>query len=457
MKRNNNKLGEEKVGKLLLNLSLPATMAMMGSAIYNFADTVFIGKWVGDTAIGGLAITFPIQTLISAFSHLIGIGAASALSRYLGQGNQEKVNRIGGNSFLLLILLGLLIAVFGTIFVESIVLLFGATETILPYAKDYITIIFLGNVFFSLALSGNDLIRAEGNARIAMYSMFIGASMNIILDPIFIYFLNMGVKGAAIATIIAQSISFIYVVAYFYSGKSSLQIRLCHLRPDLPLIKEMVAVGAAPFIRHVADSLVGVVINNSLVLYGGDLALSTYGIINRLLMFKAMPLFGVIQGMQPIIGFNCGAGKYQRVKEAISLSLIVNTVIGTVGFALAMLFPQQIIGFFTSDQTLLDMGQKALKITISMVPVIGVHVVGTGLFQALGRAKISFGLALLRKTFLLIPLVLILPKIADLGLMGVWAAFPISDLLATVITFQFIRRENTRFNRLQSVEMLSIG
>jgi putative MATE family efflux protein len=432
-------------------------MAMMGSAIYNFADTVFIGKWVGDTAIGGLAITFPIQTLISAFSHLIGIGAASALSRYLGQGNQEKVNRIGGNSFLLLILLGLLIAVFGTIFVESIVLLFGATETILPYAKDYITIIFLGNVFFSLALSGNDLIRAEGNARIAMYSMFIGASMNIILDPIFIYFLNMGVKGAAIATIIAQSISFIYVVAYFYSGKSSLQIRLCHLRPDLPLIKEMVAVGAAPFIRHVADSLVGVVINNSLVLYGGDLALSTYGIINRLLMFKAMPLFGVIQGMQPIIGFNCGAGKYQRVKEAISLSLIVNTVIGTVGFALAMLFPQQIIGFFTSDQTLLDMGQKALKITISMVPVIGVHVVGTGLFQALGRAKISFGLALLRKTFLLIPLVLILPKIADLGLMGVWAAFPISDLLATVITFQFIRRENTRFNRLQSVEMLSIG
>ena len=441
MKQLTARLGEEKINKLLVNLSLPATIGMMVNALYNLVDTIFVGRGVGAIAIGGLTIAFPIQMVIMAFAQMIGIGAASAISRSLGAKDIEKADYVAGNSFLCVIVLSSIIAAIGLIFTEPMLRFFGSTETILPYAKDYITIILWGSIFFSFAMSSNNLIRAEGNAKVAMVTMLIGAILNIILDPIFIFIFKLGIKGAALATIISQFISFLFILTYLYSGKSSLKIKLHHLKPKIHIIIEILTVGSAAFFRQVTGSVVAIVVNNSLRIFGGDMALIIAGILHRVIMFVFMPLFGVIQGMQPIVGFNYGAKKLDRVKEAIKLSLITTTVIATFGWLIAELFPFAIISIFTHDAEVIEKGSTIIRIVLSMIPAIGIQIVGAALFQSLGKAVPSLILSLLRQVLLFIPLVIILPRVFGLGLLGIWIAYPAADILSVILTALFLRSE----------------
>jgi len=441
MKQLTARLGEEKISKLLVNLSLPATIGMMVNALYNLVDTIFVGRGVGALAIGGLTIAFPIQMIIMAFAQMIGIGAASAISRSLGAKEIEKADYVAGNSFLLIVILSSIIAAIGLFFTEPMLRLFGATDTILPYAKDYITIILWGSIFFSFAMSSNNLIRAEGNAKVAMATMLIGAILNIILDPIFIFVFKMGVKGAALATVISKFVSFLYVLTYLYSGKSSLKVKLHHLKPKMHIIIEILTVGFASFARQVTGSVVAIVVNNSLRIFGGDMALIIVGILHRVTMFIFMPLFGVVQGMQPIVGFNYGAKKLDRVKETLKLSLITTTAFASFGWLIIELFPLVIIGVFTKDAEIIEKGSTIMRVVISMIPLIGIQIVGAALFQSLGKAVPSLILALLRQVLLFIPLVIILPRVFSLRLWGIWIAYPAADILSVVLTVLFLRSE----------------
>jgi len=440
------RLGEEKINKLLINLSFPATIAMMVNALYNLVDTIFVGRGVGAIAIGGLTIAFPIQMIIMAFAQMIGIGAASAISRSLGAKDVERADYVAGNSFLCVIILSSIIAAIGLTFTEPMLRFFGSTEAILPYAKDYITIILWGSIFFSFAMSSNNLIRAEGNAKVAMTAMLIGAILNMFLDPIFIFIFKLGIKGAALATIISQFISFLYILKYLYSGKSSLKIKLYHLKPKPHIITEIFAVGFAAFARQVTGSVVAIIVNNSLRIFGGDIALIIVGILHRVTMFLFMPLFGVIQGMQPIVGFNYGAKKFDRVKEALKLSILATTAIATLGWLIAELFPFVIISAFTGDIEVIEKGSTIMRIVISMIPVIGIQIVGAALFQSLGKAVPSLILSLLRQVLLFIPLIIILPRILGLGLLGIWIAYPVADVLSVILTTLFLRSELKKMN-----------
>ncbi|MCY6485021.1 MATE family efflux transporter [Clostridium aestuarii] len=433
------KLGNEDVKKLLIDLSLPAMIGMIVNALYNIVDTMFIGNGVGTIAIGALAIAFPIQMIIMAFGQMIGIGAAASVSINLGKGDVEKADNVAGNSFFAVVLLSTLIMIIGLVFLEPLLEIFGATKNILPYAKDYISVIFLGSIFLSVSMSGNNLIRAEGNAKVAMFSMLIGTGLNIILDPIFIYIFKLGIKGAAIATIISQFASFIFVISYLRSGKSILKIKFHNLKPDISILKEIFAIGSAAFGRQVAGSIVAIVINNSLKFYGTELDIAILGTVNKVIMFLYMPLFGIVQGMQPIVGFNYGAKKMKRVKETVKLSLIAATTLAGIGFIVSQTLSVPIMGAFSSDNDFIINGAEVLRVVVLMVPVVGIQIVGASLFQALGKAMPSLILSLLRQVILFIPLVIILPRF--MGLPGIWRAFPIADFGATVVTAIFMINE----------------
>ena len=433
-------LGTESIKKLLVRLSLPATIGMIVNALYNLVDTIFVGRGVGFLGIAGLSIAFPIQMVIMAFAFMVGIGASSAVSRNLGSGNLEKAEKIAGNSVVLIIMILSVIVTLGFLFTDPLLRFFGATETILPYSRDYIQIILGGSIFFAFAMSSNNLIRSEGNAKVAMFSMIIGTGLNIILDPIFIFTFNMGIKGAAWATVIAQFVSFLYITNYFLSGKSSLKIQPHHLKPDFGIIKEILTIGSPAFVRQISGSVLAIIMNNSLGFYGGDIAITVYGIINRVMMFLLMPLFGVIQGMQPIIGFNYGAKLYGRVKETVKLSLIVTISFSTFSWVLTQLFPGVILSVFTTESEVLSLGTTAVRIIFLAIPIIGVQIISGALFQALGKAKPAFVLSILRQLIILIPLVLILPKMG-FGLIGIFIAFPVSDIVSTIISGFILKHE----------------
>lgn len=446
MNENSKLLGEEKIPKLLTRLAVPATIGMIFNALYNLVDTIVLGRGVGHLAIGGLAISFPIQMIIMAFAMMIGIGAASAISRSLGAGNVEKADHIAGNAFLTIVILSTIMMAFGLTFLTPILKLFGATPELLPYAQEYMSVIFIGSIVFSSAVAGNNLIRSEGNAKAAMISMIIGTGMNIILDPLFVFYFNMGIRGAAIATIIAQFLSFIYVAHYFLSDRSTLKILPHHLIPDLEIIKEIMTVGFPSFMRQVAGSFLAIVINNSLSYYGGNIAISVYGIVNRVMMFILMPMFGTVQGFQPIAGFNYGAKKFDRVNEVIKSAIKRLVIYSTIGFLVIQLFPEAIISVFTQEAEVIELGTEVIRIIMLMIPIVGIQIISASLFQSLGKAKPALILSMLRQTLLLIPLVLILPRIFDFGLFGIWLAFPISDGISTILSVMLLLKEMKKMN-----------
>jgi len=452
MNKNSKALGEENIGKLLKKLSVPATMGMMVNALYNLVDTIFLGRFVGVDAIGALAIAFPIQMIVLAFGIMVGIGTASAASRALGAEEVEKADHIVGNAFLSIIIIGILLVTIGRYYLNPILLLFGATENLLPLAYDYMNIILMGSIFLTIQIVSNNVIRSEGNAKVAMISMMIGTGFNIFMDPIFIELLGFGIKGAAIATIIGQTLGFVYVMNYFYRGKSNFKIMPHHLKPNFEYIKEIFSVGFPTFMRNVAGSVLAIVANNSLAFYGGDIALSVYGVIQRVLRFALMPMFGIVQGFQPIASYNYGARNYHRVKEVIKVGLKALVIYATVSIIFVQLFPEFIISLFNNDPELITLGKKALRIVTMMMPLIGVQVLAGSMYQALGKPKPALIVSMSRQTLFLIPLILILPNFFKMGLMGVYWSFPIADVLSIILSTYMLRRQMKRLDQRILIE-----
>lgn len=452
MSKANRILSDDNIGKLLIKLSVPAMIAMFVQALYNVVDMIFVGKGVGSLGIAGITLVFPIQMFVMAVGMLIGIGGASIISRSLGAGNQERADKTLANALSIVIVSAILMSAAGYIFIDELLEMFGASKQTLPYAKDYLQIILIGNVFFPLAMTCNNIIRSEGNAAIAMGTMLISAVLNMIMDPIFIFGLDMGIKGAALATVLAQAATIVYLFYYFYSGKSSLNFHFHNIMPDLTIVPEMLAVGSAAFVRMTAASALVAVLNRTLGVYGGDISIAVYGIINRLAMFALMPIFGLAQGLQPIAGFNYGAKRYDKAKKAVFIAARTATIISTAGFFILMLFPQALISIFTNDQVLLREAVYSLRFVVLSFPLVGFQVIGSSIFQAFGKALPAFILSISRQILFLIPLVLILPRFY--GLIGVWISFPFADFLAAVITFIFYSNQIKKFD--QAIENMNV-
>lgn len=443
---------EEKVFKLFLRFSIPAILGMLVQSLYNIVDRVFIGNIpeIGGLAISGVGVVLPVTFIIIGFVMLFGIGSGSNISIKLGEKKHDEAERIFGTGFLMLVLTGIFITVVGLIFLEPIVNLYGASDNIRIYAKDYLRIILYGNLFNTIAFGLNNIIRAEGNPKVAMYTMLIGAVINTILDPILIYGFNMGVAGAAWATIFAQFVSFLWTMNYFLSGKSMLKLRKDYIKFNPAIIRKIVSIGASPFAMQVAGSLIGIILNRSLSFYGTDKAIGAYAAINSVFTIFMMVIFGMNQGLQPIIGFNYGARNYHRVKEAVKVGIIAATIVSTLGFIVVQLFPATFINFITRDPEIRAIGIVGIRRFLLMFPVIGMQVISSSFFLAIGKANKSFILSMLRQVFLLIPLILILPKYFGMGLMGIWTAVPIADTLAVLITLTFLANE---FRSLNSQEL----
>lgn len=431
-----NVIGEEKISKLLMQFSIPAIIGMMVNTLYNIIDRMYIGNIpeVGSLALTGVGITLPIMTIILAFGMLVGMGTSARISLKLGQHKKDEAEHHLGNAFILILILSALITVIGLVFMRPILTLFGASADTEIYASQYMQIIFIGTIFNMLSFGLNHSIRSDGNPKIAMFSMLIGAGINIILDPIFIFMFGLGVRGAAIATVISQIASTIWILYYFTKGKSNIKITRHSMRLQKTIVLSIFSIGMSPFVMQLANSMVQVLANNALKMYGGDLAIGAMTIVNSVSMIFMMPLFGLNQGSQPIVGFNYGAKKYHRVKEAVKYAVVVGTIIVTVGWLVIQLAPDMLIRIFNNDPKLAEMARSGLKIFLFMLPVLGFQVISSNFYLAIGKAKTSMFLSLLRQVLLLIPCLIILPRIGDLGLTGVWLAGPVADGLASIIT-----------------------
>lgn len=441
-----NALGEEKVGKLLLRYSVPAIIGMLVNAFYSVVDRIFVGKGVGPEALSGIAISFPIPLIIMAFGMLIGIGATSLISIRLGQQRKEDAEQIIGNSLTLLIGISLVISLVAYLFMDGLLIQFGASPDVLPYARTFLSVLLWGTVFQSIGFGMNNFIRAEGNPKVAMFTMILGAVLNIILNPIFIFVFKLGVAGSALATVISQMVTSIWVLYYFLSDQSSLRLHLRNLKLDKSIVQEITAIGISPFSMQIVASLITVIMNKSLAFYGGDTAIAAMAVINGIMMMIFMPVFGLSQGAQPIIGYNYGAEKYQRVKQTLRLEILGATGIMVLGFLVTQLFPNGLMRVFTSDTELIRDGVEGLKIYLMMLPIIGFQILVTNYFQATGQSKKSLFLSLSRQLIFLIPALLILPRFY--GLTGVWMSGPVSDVVSTVVTAVLLFIDWRRLGRL---------
>lgn len=425
-------LSDQNIGRLLAKLSLPAIAGMLVMSLYNVVDAIFIGQSVGILGIAGIAIAFPIQMIVGAVGQMIGIGGASLLSRSLGAKNMDTANQILGNVIASVLLLSVPISCFGLLGINDLLRWFGATPSIMPYAKDYLLYILIGITFHSMAMALNNLVRAEGKAKIAMTTMILSSVINIILDAYFIFGLKMGIRGAAIATLIAYFSGFVFLLTYYLSGKSVLRLRLGDIGFQWNIQRQIIAIGISAFIRQAAMSLLVIILNNSLAHHGGDIAIAVYGVVMRLIWLLFTPILGISQGLQPIIGFNYGAKNYKKAKESVLLATIVATLISIIGTVVILLFPETLLGIFSKDEMLLQQGRTALRYIILAFPLMGFHVIGITLFQAIGKAVQTFILTLSRQFIFLIPLVLILPGFFQLT--GIWISFPIADMLSAIMT-----------------------
>jgi len=425
-------LGTEKVSRLLIKFSVPAIIGMLVQALYNVVDRIFIGIGVGHLGLAGATVCFPFMLIFMAFGMLIGLGGNSAVSIALGQKRKDYADHIFGNSLLLLTIGGILIMVLGLLFLEPMLTFFGASEAVLPYASAYMRIILYGALFNNIAFGLGNFIRGEGNPRMAMITMLIGAIINTILDPVFIFVFDMGIEGAAWATIISQTASMIWVLHYFIGPKSLLSIRAKNLIPDIPVIVRILLVGSAPCAMHIAASGVNAVMNNQLLRFGGDIAISVMGVIFSITTIILMPIFGINQGTQPIVGFNYGARKYDRVQRAMGLAILAASLISFSGWAFAEIFPSHILAFFDPKGVLVDEGIGAIRLFLLAFPLVGFQVVTSAYFQAVGKPGKSMFLSLSRQILFLLPALYILPHF--FGLTGVYAAAPLSDFIATLVT-----------------------
>ena len=447
-------LGTEKIGRLLKQYALPAIIAQTAASLYNMVDSIFIGQGVGPLAISGLAVTFPLMNLSTAFGTLVGAGAAVMLSVLLGQKNYKAANKVLGNVVSLNIIIGLIFMAAALIFIDPILYFFGASENTLPYAKEYITIILIGNVITHVYFGLNAAMRSSGFPKKAMALTIFTVVFNTILDPIFIFVFDMGIAGAAWATVIAQTVAMIVVLKHFSDKERAFHFEKGIFKLDMRVAKDSLAIGMGPFLMNAAACLVTLFINQQLRDYSGDLGIGAYGICNRLIFMFIMICMGLNQGMQPIAGYNYGAKQYSRVKEVFWMTAKLGTIVTCICFIIGMFFPRVAVGIFTHDEALMEMASHGLRILVIGFPIVGFQMIGTNFFQCLGMVKKSVILSLSRQILFLLPLLYALPLWH--GASGVWMSFPVSDVLSAALTAILLRRLFKKFNKLQDGQEASI-
>ena len=439
MKEQTRFLGEEKISRLLVQLSLPAIIGMMVQASYNIVDALFIGRGVGALGLAGTAVAFPFQLMVLAVATTGGVGAASVISRNLGSGNVERADRALGTLLSTSLAFSAIALLLIRAFMDPMLAALGTTTDTFPYAKTYLSVILFGIPLQIMGIGLNNAVRAEGRARIAMGTMLISALTNIALDPIFIFGLHMGIAGAAWATVISQGAVVIWLGHFYLTGRSSLTLRIGHLLPQWNLLREMLAVGASEFARLSANTVLVTILVRSLGSYGSELDVAAYGVISRVLSLTFMPIFGVGQGLQPILGYNYGARRYDRAHEVIYRSVFMASGFAVAAFLSLTLLPGPIFGLFTADAELRKIGAWSLRLMNLALFSVGFQVMGAATFQALGKAGPALFLSLSRQVLLFIPMLILMPRF--FGLAGVWLAFPVSDLLASILTLCFFLPE----------------
>jgi putative MATE family efflux protein len=439
MQNKNDLFGQAPIGNLLLKQALPAAVGILVLSIYGIVDTIFVGRYVGALGIATITVVLPISFLISSIGMSIGVGGASVISRSFGDGNNKKAYNTFGNQIGMTLTLALLFVGIGYVFAEDILRLFGGKGDVLQPAKDYFSIILIGIPFMAWAMMGNNVIRAEGYPRVAMYTLIVPAVFNIVLDPIFIIWFDMGLRGAAWATSLSYMASAMYSLWFFLLGKSSMKMRMEWFKPNLKISTEIASLGAVTLARQGTVSLLAIVLNNELFTYGGEQGLSTYGVINRVMMFANFPVLGITQGFVPIAGYNHGAKLRTRVIESIRLAIKSSTLVALIIFVLILTFAGTIVSIFTEDQNLIDLSVPAMRKSFLATPLLAFSLIGSAYFQAIGKAKPALLLALSKQGIFLIPLVMIMPAL--FGLEGIWYAFPLADTGAAIISYYFLRKE----------------
>lgn len=454
MSKGNDLLGTESIGKLLIKYSIPAIIGMMVNALYNVVDRMFIGNipGVGPMAITGLGVTLPIMTILVAFGTLIGVGATTKVSIKLGEGKRDDAEKIIANSFTLTIILSTIITVFGLLFLNNILTMFGASESTVGYARDYMVVILGGTIFNMLSSVFGNIVRGDGNPKLSAIIMSVGCFTNIVLDAIFIFVFNMGIQGAAIATVIAQAISTIIGLVYYLGGKSNVKFKKENLKLYKDSVLGILAIGVAPFAMQLANSVVQLIYNYSLKTYSGDLAIGAMATVNSIVMIFIMPAFGFVQAMQPIAGYNYGAKKYDRATKTLKISIIANTIVFVIGFILTQFTPELLVGVFNRDPELMGLTINGLRKYTLAIPIIGVSIVGTSYIQSIGKAKMAMLLSLLRQVIILIPLIAILPIF--FGVDGAWFAQPIADIIASVVTGTVLFKEVKKYSKIKEEDEL---
>ena len=439
-------LGQDPIGGLLFKLAMPAILAQLINVLYNMVDRMYIGHIpnVGPSALTGVGVTMPAIMCISAFAALVSMGGAPRASIMMGKGKHEEAEKILGNCTAMLCLVAVILTTLFLIFGKDILLIFGASENTIEYAWAYMQIYSCGTIFVQLALGLNAFINAQGFAKIGMLTVVIGAICNIILDPIFIFLLNMGVRGAALATIISQGVSCVWILKFLMGNKSTLRLQTRYMRIQPKVVIPCVALGVSPFIMQFTESILNVCFNTSLLKYGGDTAVGAMTILGSVMQFTMLPLQGLSQGAQPIVSFNYGANNIKRVKKAFRLLLLCSLSFTVIMWTVCMLFPQLFIGIFTSDAQLAEYTKWAIHIYMAATLIFGIQIACQQTFIALGNAKVSVFLALLRKVILLIPLIYILPNFFTDKTMAVFLAEPVADVIAVTTTAVLFAKEYRR-------------
>ncbi len=426
-------LGTRPVGRLLVQYAVPAIIAMTASSLYNIIDRAFIGQQVGPDAIAGLGVTFPFMNLSAAFGAAVGVGSSTTISVKLGQRDYSTAQNLLGNTVTLNLIIGIAFAVISFIFLDPILRFFGASDQTLPYAREFMEVILAGNVITHMYFGMNAVLRAASKPRHAMYATIFTVAMNILLDVIFIWWWHWGIRGAAFATIISQTLAMIWQLWLFSDKKELLHLKRGIYRLKSHLVKNIIAIGISPFLMNACACLIVIFMNNQFVRYGGDMAVGAYSISNSIAMMFVMFVMGVNQGMQPIAGYNYGAQQNDRLMRVLKLSIIAATCIMLVGWLIAMFFPYYCARLFTTDATLLNLSIDGIRINMMLFPIIGFQMVITNFFQCIGKVKISIFLSLSRQLLFLLPLLLIFPPF--FGLNGVWASLPTSDGIAAIVAF----------------------
>lgn len=447
-------LGKQKISRLLKQYALPAIIAQIAASLYNMVDSIFIGQGVGPLAISGLAVTFPLMNLSTAFGTLVGAGAATMLSVLLGQKNYAAANKVLGNVISLNVIIGLAFMLIALIFIDPILYFFGASGNTLPYAKEYMKVILYGNIITHLYFGLNAAMRSTGNPRKAMALTIFTVIFNAVLDPLFIFVFDMGIAGAAWATVIAQSAALIVVFSHFNDRKKEVHFEKGIFRLDMRVAKDSLAIGFGPFLMNSAACLVSLFINQQLRKYSGDLGIGAYGICNRINFMFIMICMGLNQGMQPIAGYNYGARKYSRVKEVYWKTVWLAVAVTVLGFLVTELFPRTVTGIFTKDAQLLDLSSSGIRIMNIMLPIVGFQIVSSNLFQSLGMVRKSIILSLSRQLLFLLPCLYFLPM--AFGDKGIWMSYPVADALASILTIILLGRLLSKLGRLNDGDDPSI-